>query len=333
MLHILETLSQNSTRFNAKRRIDSPLDAPKTKRVKSELVEPPVPPLPEGTESDLYCSAYMRDISKTMLSENERLFEENVFDSLPDRKQFMKKRRKLLNWLFPITRSHKCNSAVVYKMTQLIDVYLSKCTEFRSNHMQLIGSVALLLASKYHDRITVPFESMVEFSGGAFSYNDLVLGEMELLQAIDFNLTNPLILNYIQWFLLHFSQEKHQSALKRVSLYLAESLMLEGDFVGVKPMYHATVAVYWALQMVPRTKWDNRFTALFGVSEEQLQAHAQTILRCAFPNFKLTGVQKVYFDTSAVIGKIFRNKDLKAWLQRRCDRHSRRKKSLILSGH
>jgi len=333
MLHILETLSQNSNRFNAKRRIDSPIDRPKTKRVKSEIAELPVPTLPKGVEDDLYCSAYMRDIAQTMISENESLLGENVFDAMPDRKHILKKRRKLLNWLFPITRSHKCNSAVVYKMTQLIDVYLSKRAEFRSNQMQLIGSVALLLASKYHDRIPVPFESMVEFAGGAFSYNDLVLGEMQLLETIDFNLTNPMILDYIQWFLLHFSQEKHQSALKRVSLYLAESLMLEGDFLGVKPMYHATVAVYWALQMVPRTKWDDRFAVLFVVSEEQLQAHAQTILRCAFPNFKLTGVQKVYFDTSAVIGKIFRNKDLKAWLQRRCDRHSRRKKSLILSGH
>jgi len=330
MLHILETLSHNNARVNAKRSIDSPIHRPITKRVKSAH-KLTVPEVPHGDE-DLFCKAYLQDIARTMQCECEALALGNSFEGFADPERFLKKRRKLLNWLIPIARKQKCSPAVVYKMTQLIDRYFFEKPDEAQDRMQLIGSVALLMASKYHDTYPISFETMVNYSGGAFDFNDVVECEMKVLEVIDFNLTNPLILDFINWFLLNFSKERHQSALKRVSFYLAESLLLEREFLGASPKYHATVAVYWALQMVPRTKWNPKFQELFGVSEEKLQSYAKIILRSAFPNFKLTGVQKVYFDSSTVIGRIFRSKELKSWLQRRCDRHSRRTKSLMLKG-
>merc|ERR1719361_3140514 len=212
--------------------------------------------------------------------DDQAVVEEKYFNSMPGSRQFLKRRRRVLNWLLPIMRKYQCNGSVIYKTTQLMDIYYQK-RNVSQDQMQLVGSVALLMASKYHDTIPVPFEIMVEYSDGAFTFNDAIQLEVDFLQAIDFTLTNPLAIDFVHWLLMNFSKERHQYSLKRVSYYLSECLLLESGFIGAPPKLHAMVAVYWALQMVCRTKWDQRFDALFNSTEEQMHAHAQTILRCA----------------------------------------------------
>jgi len=328
MLRILETLSQNSSRINGKRALDSPA-RPQTKRVKSVHLQLEIP---EGVDQSLYCSEYLRDIAKELTASNSNPLPEECLSSEQDPKKFFKSRKKLLNWLIPICKKYRSDRHVVYKMVQLMDIYFAK-NIVPQDQMQLVGSVALLMSSKYHDMIPVPFEWLVNHANGAFTYSNLTQCEADFLVAIDFTMTNPLIIDFVDWFLINFSKEKHQKALKRVCYYLAECLLLEKSLISSPPKFVATIVVYWGLQMVSRTKWNNRFDVLFeGTSEEDLQQHAATILRNAFPKFGMTSIQTYYFDKFSVIGKIFRNKELKSWLGRRSERYSKRTKSLLLSG-
>jgi hypothetical protein len=302
-----------------------------TKRVKSAhgAVEPE---LPENAEKDLFCHGYLLEVIGTMESEKQTgCVERNWFEAKENPKRFISDRKVVLNWLLPVAHKYTRNRAVIFKATQLMDLYFAKA-EVPSSKMQLAASVALIMASKYHDRYPISFDRMISESANAFTEPEIIQMEMEMLEVIGFTLTNPLTHDFIQWFLLNFSTEKHQKELKQVSYYLAECLLLQEEFIGASCKEIASVAVYWSLQMVSRTKWGPKFDQLFPIDEEGMQAHAKIILHAALPTFKMNGIQEEYFKRYKVMKKIFRNPPLKGWLKRRSERHARRTKSLMLQG-
>lgn len=94
----------------------------------------------------------------------------------------------LLDWLIDLHLKFKMFPQTLYATSTIIDLYLSK-REATKENLQLIGTAALYIAAKYEETYQVPdLEDLVHFSAKAFTREQIVKMEAEIIEALDFNL-------------------------------------------------------------------------------------------------------------------------------------------------
>ena len=81
-------------------------------------------------------------------------------------------RAVLLDWLCSIHHKMKCDSETLDLMVDMIDFYLAKTTASR-NKLQLIGTSALLVASKYEQIYPVDINDLVYVCNHQYTQDDV----------------------------------------------------------------------------------------------------------------------------------------------------------------
>ena len=111
---------------------------------------------------------YFDDCLKFMLSQEEKNYElSNYITKQNDINEKM--RGILLDWIVDLHHKFKMFPETLYATTMIIDLYLSKRPASKEN-LQLIGTAALYIASKYEETYRVPeLEDLVHFSARAFT--------------------------------------------------------------------------------------------------------------------------------------------------------------------
>lgn len=80
----------------------------------------------------------------------------------------------------------------------IIDLYLSK-KEATKENLQLIGTAALYIAAKYEETYNVPdLQDLVHFSARAFSREQIVKMEADIIEALDFNLIMETVYRFFE---------------------------------------------------------------------------------------------------------------------------------------
>lgn len=145
-----------------------------------------------------------------------------------------------------IVRSHnhfRLPSHVLFLSVNLIDRYCARKPVF-SKHYWLLGSAALLIASKYGDKtyhgeqFRHPSVSEIsELCQGVFNTHMVRQMEISILDTLDWVMGHPTTDHYLDFLL---EGDPRGSELASMAAYLSEISLYHPEFVGIKPSVIAT---------------------------------------------------------------------------------------------
>ncbi|OMJ71090.1 hypothetical protein SteCoe_30794 [Stentor coeruleus] len=188
---------------------------------------------------------YAGEIFENMLkSEPLTLPESNYMTEQPDINYKM--RAILIDWLVSVHGKFRLMPETLFLCVNLVDRYLS-FKEIERKYLQLVGVCALMVACKYEEIHPPRMKDFVYITDRAYSTEQLMKMEVDMLDTLKFNITVPSVLRfYERWVKVAGIGEK----VACLGKYLCELALVEYHMLRYKPSLLAIAAVYLAMKIV-----------------------------------------------------------------------------------
>lgn len=208
----------------------------------------PKPPCDiEHNHDDLYFVPYVEDIY-AYLRERECLFRPNpkYMDHQGDINARM--RSILINWLIEVHEKFRLRSSTLYLTVSIVDRFLSACQVTRSK-LQLVGCVAMLLASKFEEIYPPEVQDFVYIADSAYTREEILQMEGNVIRALGWetSVVTP------HSFANRFLQLTGASEWEQIyTYYLLELALVEYRMLKFKASELAAAAVHLTLKLSPQ---------------------------------------------------------------------------------
>lgn len=99
----------------------------------------------------------------------------------------MKMREILIEWLRDLHMNVKTLPETLMLAIRIMDRYIEAVPDIRRDHFQLIGGTCFFLAFKFEETIDIyiPFDEIVYFSDGAYTRDDILYKEIEIIKSLN----------------------------------------------------------------------------------------------------------------------------------------------------
>ncbi|XP_053312333.1 cyclin-A1 [Spea bombifrons] len=167
----------------------------------------------------------------------------------------------LVDWLVEVAEEYKLRNETLYLAINYLDRFLS-CMSVLRGKLQLVGTAAILLASKYEEIYPPDVDEFVYITDDTYTKKQLLRMEHLLLKVLAFDLTVPTT----NQFLLQY-QHRHLVCTKteHLAMYFAELSLLEVEpFLRYAPSLTAAAAYCLANYTVNKTFWPDTLSAFTG---------------------------------------------------------------------
>lgn len=115
-----------------------------------------------------------------------------------------KMRAILIDWIVEVHEKCKLKAETLYLVISIIDRFLTK-KEILRTHLQLVGVAALLIACKYEEIYVPDIREFVRITDNAFDKKQILQAEVEILLALEYNMTLPSCLRFFEIIALNFN--------------------------------------------------------------------------------------------------------------------------------
>nr|PNR48423.1 hypothetical protein PHYPA_012899 [Physcomitrium patens] len=211
-----------------------------------------------------------------------------------------KMRAILIDWLIEVHLKFKLMPETLFLTTNLIDRYLCIQSVSRKN-LQLVGVTAMLLAAKYEEIWAPEVNDFVHISDNAYSREEVLTMEKNMLNTLKFNLTVPTPYVFIVRLLKAAACDKQEKTastqLEMVAWFLVELCLSEYPMIKYAPSLIAAAAVYTAqVTLARQPRWGPALQRHSGYSEAQIKECASLManLHSKASEGNLTVVHKKY---------------------------------------
>jgi len=157
-------------------------------------------------------------------------------------------RKRLFDWIIEVHDKTECRPETLFLAMNIFDKFLTECGNVRRTSLQLIGSCALWIASKYSDVDCLSVLTLAHLASGAFTVNDMIRKEKEFMKVLGFNLqlaSSYLFLEYLLLFVQPLLVDF--DLVKYVSHYFLEILEFDVDLLTLHKKRKAHIAFYYAV--------------------------------------------------------------------------------------
>ena len=110
-----------------------------------------------------------------------------------------KMRKILIDWLVEVHYKFKLLPETLFLTINMIDKYLSK-SSINRKYLQLLGITSMFIASKYEDIYPPEIKDFIFVTNNTYSKDELIKLESDILDKIEFNLTFPTSLRFLEIF-------------------------------------------------------------------------------------------------------------------------------------
>ncbi|CAG9334526.1 unnamed protein product [Blepharisma stoltei] len=161
-----------------------------------------------------------------------------------------KMRAILIDWLVIVHYKFKFTPETLFITVNILDRYLS-LKNVSKHHLQLVGVTSLFIASKYEEIHPPAISNLVALTDNAYTKEQIIEMEGDILRALDFQITNPSV--------LRFFERMHKLALSDLAFdniemylgrYLIELSLIEYFMLKYKPSLIAASAVYLSRKLL-----------------------------------------------------------------------------------
>lgn len=161
----------------------------------------------------------------------------------------------LIDWLVEVQVRFKLIPETMQLTVNVLDRYLS-IERIAKSKLQLVGIVAMLIASKYEEMETWPPEvrDFMWVADNAYSRAEIISMEQKMLRVLDYSFGTPLPLHFLQRCIKASGAD---SQTQKLGEYILELSMVNYELASIKPSLKAAAALNAANQIVAGkpTEW------------------------------------------------------------------------------
>ncbi|KAG8228086.1 hypothetical protein J437_LFUL000085 [Ladona fulva] len=153
-------------------------------------------------------------------------------------------RALLVDWMVETQESFELNHETLYLAVKIVDLFLSRHQKVvRKEHLQLVGTTALLIASKYDERVPPTLDDFTYLCDEAYTKAELVAMEGIILKVIDFQLGLPLSYRFLRRYA---RSTKAPMDVLYLARYILEMSLMEYSLVSRSDSKMAAAALLLA---------------------------------------------------------------------------------------
>ncbi|KAG8448083.1 hypothetical protein GDO86_015248 [Hymenochirus boettgeri] len=244
----------------------------------------------DAVDDPFATSEYAMDIFRYMQEREEKFLLTNYMEIQTDISKEM--RSILVDWMVEVQENFELNHETLYLAVKLVDHYLSVSVSMKEK-LQLLGSTAVLIASKFEERCPPCLDDFLYICDDAYRREELVAMEMEILQKLNFDINIPVPYRFLRRFAKCAHANMETLTLAR---YACELTLQEYDFVQESASKLAASCLLLALKMKELGDWS---ATLQHYSGYQIKDLVPLVKRLNFlltyqPNEKLKAVRAKY---------------------------------------
>uniref|UniRef100_A0A4W5PQA3 Cyclin B3 n=1 Tax=Hucho hucho TaxID=62062 RepID=A0A4W5PQA3_9TELE len=209
----------------------------------------------------------------------------------------------LVDWLVEVQENFELNHETLYLAVKVTDHYLSTAPVNREN-LQLIGSTAMLIASKFEERCPPCVDDFLYVCDDAYKREEVIAMETSILQALGFDINIPVPYRFLRRYAKCVSASMDTLTLAR---YVCELSLQEMDLVPERGSLLASACLLLALVTKELGGWSPIlvFHSGYGVSELVPVVRRLHSMLTSPPDDKLLAVRskyshKVFFEVATI---------------------------------
>ncbi|KAM4537504.1 G2/mitotic-specific cyclin-B3 [Odontesthes bonariensis] len=195
----------------------------------------------ENSEDTYMCPEYAKDIFDYLKQREEKFVLCNYMPSQPSLNPEM--RAILVDWLVEVQENFELYHETLYLAVKMTDHYLSK-TPVHRELLQLVGSTAMLIASKFEERSPPGLDDFLYICDDAYKREELISMEANILQTLSFDINIPIPYRFLRRYAKCVSAGMDTLTLAR---YFCEMSLMEVDLVSERGSLLASACLLMAL--------------------------------------------------------------------------------------
>jgi cyclin B len=237
--------------------------------ISSEDVEMSEPDAEEELEDPQLVAEYSSDIySHLDRTETSRMPRPDYMESQPEINSKM--RAILVDWLVEIhfKFKYKLKMETLFLCVNIVDRYLGLKTVTLLK-LQLVGVAGMMIAAKFEEIHPPETKDYVYITDGAFTKEEVMQTEVEMLQALGFDLCAPTVPQYLERYQRAANcSEEHGYLLQ----YLLELSLLDYKLVRYQPSYLVAAAAFVSNMLLRvRQSWPSSVVKHTSEAEEDIR--------------------------------------------------------------
>jgi len=202
-------------------------------------------------------------------------------------------RAYLIDWLSELHLKFKLWPETLYVCVGLIDKYIMLQGDLRKKDLQCLGITALHIACKYEEIYPPELKQILRVTDNAVSKEEVLALEFQILQTLDFNVTFPSILRFMERY-ARIAQVQERTQL--LAQYLCDICLLDCTLMKEKPSKLASVCLFAAMRLAkPQAPsvWNATLTKNTGYKEEEVRGMAMDLIKFV-KNVEQSSLQSLY---------------------------------------
>uniref|UniRef100_H2LX18 G2/mitotic-specific cyclin-B2 n=1 Tax=Oryzias latipes TaxID=8090 RepID=H2LX18_ORYLA len=187
------------------------------------------------------CPEYAKDIFDYLKEREEKFVLSNYMLTHTSLNPEM--RAILVDWLVEVQENFELYHETLYLAVKMTDHYLSKASIHREM-LQLVGSTAMLIASKFEERSPPCVDDFLYICDDAYKREELISMEASILQTLSFDINIPIPYRFLRRYAKCVSASMETLTLAR---YYCEMSLMEMDLVSERGSLLASACLLMAL--------------------------------------------------------------------------------------
>ncbi|RCH93115.1 G2/mitotic-specific cyclin [Rhizopus stolonifer] len=181
----------------------------------------------------------------------------------------------LIDWVIEIHYLFSLLPETLFLTVNIIDRFLS-IKKVALPKIQLVGALALFIATKFEERKCPALEDIISTMGNQAEEEEFILAESLLLQALEYRVYYANPMNFLRRFLTEDQGNENHTRL--LSKYFMEVCMIDHRTIAIKPSLVAASSICLARTMLGRKKWPTKLMEPSGYSLQDLKPVMEIIL-------------------------------------------------------
>uniref|UniRef100_A0A8C5DIM7 G2/mitotic-specific cyclin-B2 n=1 Tax=Gouania willdenowi TaxID=441366 RepID=A0A8C5DIM7_GOUWI len=244
----------------------------------------------ENSEDCYMCPEYAKDIFDYLRHREEKFMLSDYMQTQPSLNPEM--RSILVDWLVEVQENFELYHETLYLAVTITDHFLSKCPIHKET-LQLVGSTAMLLASKFEERSPPCVDDFLYICDDAYKREELIAMEANILQTLSFDISIPIPYRFLRRYAKCVSANMDTLTLAR---YYCEMSLMEMELVTQRGSLLASSCLFMALLSKQLGGWSPvlQFHSGYRTSDLAPVVRKLFVALSAPPDDKLKAVRSKY---------------------------------------
>ncbi len=203
---------------------------------------------------------YLPDIYSNLIEEEKAIKSMITADYMINHKDINPTMRAILiDWLVEVHLRYKLKDETLFLTVSLIDRYLGSASMIRSR-LQLLGVASLMIACKYEEIMYPHTNEFVGITDSAYTKIQLLSMELEILNVLEYNFTNPSPLKFYEIIAQAFKFNKTEFMFGR---YFLELALIDYKISRFNPSVVACACAYITMKFYGFSNYSNIYSNFF----------------------------------------------------------------------